>query len=83
LAHNLKNKEENMTDSLMMTIAVLGGTGKEGKGLAFRWARAGYKVIIGSRALEKAEVAAKELTELLGDVAIEGLDNLSATRIPC
>jgi 8-hydroxy-5-deazaflavin:NADPH oxidoreductase len=80
LAHNLKNKEENMTDSLMMTIAVLGGTGKEGKGLAFRWARAGYKVIIGSRALEKAEVAAKELTELLGDVAIEGLDNLSAAQ---
>ena len=69
-----------MTDSLMMTIAVLGGTGKEGKGLAFRWARAGYKVIIGSRALEKAEVAAKELTELLGDVAIEGLDNLSAAQ---
>lgn len=69
-----------MTDSLMMTIAVLGGTGKEGKGLAFRWARAGYKVIVGSRALEKAEVAAKELTELLGDVAIEGLDNLSAAQ---
>lgn len=69
-----------MIDSLMMTIAVLGGTGKEGKGLAFRWARAGYKVIIGSRALEKAEVAAKELTELLGDVAIEGLDNLSAAQ---
>jgi 8-hydroxy-5-deazaflavin:NADPH oxidoreductase len=69
-----------MTDSLMMTIAVLGGTGKEGKGLAYRWARAGYKVIIGSRTPEKAEAAASELTEMLGDSAIEGLDNLSAAQ---
>ncbi len=35
-----------MTDSnLLLTVAVLGGTGKEGKGLAYRWARAGYRVI--------------------------------------
>lgn len=69
-----------MTDSLMMTIAVLGGTGKEGKGLAYRWARAGYKVIIGSRTPEKAEIAAQELLEVLSDAAIEGLDNLSAAQ---
>ena len=31
-------------ESLMLTIAVLGGTGKEGKGLAYRWAKAGYRV---------------------------------------
>ena len=37
-----------MTDShLLISIAVLGGTGKEGKGLAYRWARAGYRVLIG------------------------------------
>lgn len=47
-------------------IAVLGGTGKEGKGLAYRWAKAGYEVTIGSRALEKAEQAAAELNEKLG-----------------
>jgi 8-hydroxy-5-deazaflavin:NADPH oxidoreductase len=69
-----------MTDQLLMTIAVLGGTGKEGKGLAYRWAKAGYKVIIGSRAQEKAETAAAELTEMLGDSAIEGLDNLTAAQ---
>ena len=31
------------------TIGIIGGTGKEGKGLAYRWARAGYQVLIGSR----------------------------------
>jgi hypothetical protein len=70
-----------MTDpSLLMTIAILGGTGKEGKGLAYRWARAGYKVVIGSRTPEKAEAAAVELTELLGDASVEGLDNLAAAQ---
>ena len=43
------------------TIAILGGTGKEGKGLAFRWARAGYRIIIGSRSLEKASAAVEEV----------------------
>ena len=47
-----------MTDGLILTLAVLGGTGKEGPGLAYRWARAGYHVLIGSRSLEKAEAAA-------------------------
>lgn len=69
-----------MTETLT-TIAVLGGTGKEGKGLAFRWAKAGYKVIIGSRGVEKAQAAAVELTGLLGNGHIvEGLDNLSAAQ---
>ena len=44
-----------MTDaSILLTIAVLGGTGKEGKGLAYRWAKAGYRVLIGSRTEEKS-----------------------------
>ena len=42
------------SESLLLTIAVLGGTGKEGKGLAYRWAKAGYKILIGSRSPEKA-----------------------------
>jgi len=64
------------------TIAVLGGTGKEGKGLAFRWAKAGYKVIIGSRGIEKAQAAAAELNTLLDHSSspVEGLDNLSAAQ---
>ncbi len=73
-----------MTNTSLPTIAVLGGTGKEGQGLAFRWARAGYPVIIGSRTAEKALVAAGQLTTLLsaqaaaGSASISGQDNLSA-----
>ena len=46
-------------------IAIIGGTGKEGKGLAFRWIRAGYPVIIGSRTQEKAETAVHDLLALV------------------
>ena len=49
----------------MTTIAVIGGTGKEGKGLALRWAHAGHSVIIGSRDAARAETAASELNGLL------------------
>ena len=49
------------------TIAVLGGTGNEGPGLARRWAKSGsYKVIIGSRQAEKGQRVAKELNEDMG-----------------
>jgi 8-hydroxy-5-deazaflavin:NADPH oxidoreductase len=58
------------------TIGILGGTGKEGKGLAYRWAKAGHKVIIGSRSNEKAINAANELLELLKTADISGSDNL-------
>ena len=51
--------------SLLLTIAILGGTGKEGKGLAYRWAKAGYRVLIGSRTPEKAKATATELKTLL------------------
>ncbi|MDP2965711.1 MAG: NADPH-dependent F420 reductase [Pelolinea sp.] len=46
-------------------IAIIGGTGKEGKGLAYRWAKAGYPVIIGSRNEEKAQAAVNELKKYL------------------
>ena len=49
-----------------MVIAILGGTGQEGSGLAFRWALKGHDVIIGSRNLERAQAAAAELNRLLG-----------------
>jgi len=71
-----------MKDSLsQMTIAVLGGTGKEGKGLAYRWAKAGYRVLIGSRSPEKARVTALELKDLLHGLAvIAGVSNLDAAQ---
>lgn len=66
-------------ETLMLTIAVLGGTGKEGKGLAYRWARAGYKVLIGSRTSEKAVTASSEILELLdGFGSVVGMTNVEA-----
>ncbi len=58
--------------SLPEKIAIVGGTGKEGKGLAYRWAKAGFKVIIGSRQSEKAQAAAAEINALLKGGAIVG-----------
>jgi 8-hydroxy-5-deazaflavin:NADPH oxidoreductase len=67
--------------SLMVTIAILGGTGKEGKGLAYRWAKAGYKVLIGSRSPEKAVSAASELMEMLeGSGSLVGVSNREAAE---
>ncbi len=64
-----------------MTIAILGGTGKEGKGLAFRWAKSGYQIFIGSRTPEKAQATAVELLAMLnGEAAIEGISNLEASQ---
>jgi NADPH-dependent F420 reductase len=60
-----------------MRIAVLGGTGKEGRGLALRWAKAGHSVVIGSRDAERARSKAKELSELSGK-DLSGSDNVSA-----
>lgn len=60
-------------------IAVLGGTGKEGKGLAYRWAKAGYPLIIGSRLAEKAQAAVEELQGMLGKAAdVKGSTNPEA-----
>ncbi|GAP22955.1 F420-dependent NADP reductase [Leptolinea tardivitalis] len=62
-------------------IAILGGTGKEGKGLAFRWALAGHTIIIGSRSPEKAAIAADEIIKLTGEeISISGTDNISAAK---
>jgi NADPH-dependent F420 reductase len=69
-----------MTD-MFTTIAILGGTGKEGKGLAYRWAKAGYRVLIGSRLLEKAQAAAQQLNSLLaGSATVAGLTNPEAAQ---
>ncbi len=70
-----------MTPSLhLSTLAILGGTGKEGKGLAWRWAQAGYTVIIGSRKAEKAQAAAEAIRERLAEGAerVRGLPNPEA-----
>lgn len=49
-----------------MRIGIIGGTGKEGKGLAVRWARAGHQVVVGSRDADRARAAAADLSTLAG-----------------
>lgn len=61
-------------------IAILGGTGKEGPGLAMRWASAGYPIVIGSRQLEKAQATAAEINAKLGTDQVTGLENADAAR---
>lgn len=53
-------------DLMNTTIAILGGTGPQGRGLARRFAQAGLHVVLGSRAAERAEKAAAELAEATG-----------------
>jgi len=60
------------------TIAIIGGTGDLGSGLAGRWAAAGYAVILGSRTKEKAVAAAQEMPA--HSAAITGDDNLGAAQ---
>ena len=64
---------------MSQTVAVIGGTGNEGPGLALRWAKSGrYHVIIGSRQQEKAERVATELNARLGQNLIRGMVNPKA-----
>ena len=62
------------------TIAVLGGTGHEGPGLALHWAKSNYNVIIGSRQAEKAKSVAAELNQKLGQNLITGMANEAAAQ---
>lgn len=69
-----------MTERMILTLAIIGGTGKEGQGLAYRWAKAGYHVIIGSRTPPKAEGVAAELNERLGSEMVQGSANEEAAE---
>ena len=63
-------------------ISVIGGTGPQGKGLAYRFARHGHAVVIGSRAAERAEGVASEIGERLagldGAGEVSGAENAAA-----
>src|SRR5262245_14627518 len=60
------------------TISILGGTGKEGSGLALRWAHAGHRVVIGSRSRERAQETAASINTRIGKQNAQGADNLAA-----
>ena len=64
-----------------MNIAILGGTGKEGAGLATRWALVGHSIIIGSRDAERAKNKAAELREQTKKLPIMGESNAEAARL--
>ena len=65
----------DLPDVSGLVVGVLGGTGPQGKGLAYRLAKAGQKVIVGSRAAERAEAAAEEIGH-----GVEGADNAETAR---
>lgn len=71
-----------MTDSsdnqAVKSIAILGGTGDLGGGLARQWSRAGYQILIGSRTLEKGKAAAEALLAEFPDLNVTGHENLDA-----
>jgi NADPH-dependent F420 reductase len=65
----------------MKKIAIIGGTGDLGFGLALRWAKVGREIIIGSRKEEKALRAVQEIKEILGeDAPVQGMHNIEAAR---
>jgi 8-hydroxy-5-deazaflavin:NADPH oxidoreductase len=62
-------------------IGILGGTGPEGSGLAYRWAKAGEEIVIGSRDAQRAAQTAAELRARVGSSAkIEGAENRTAAQ---
>jgi NADPH-dependent F420 reductase len=74
-----------MTTENLPVLAILGGTGDLGTGLARRWAQAGYQVIIGSRTLEKAQAAVADLQEVMAErgvaeVTVQAMENLGAAQ---
>ena len=60
------------------TIAILGGTGDLGTGLAIRWSKAGYKIIIGSRTLTKAQAAVVDLEKISPTTPAAAMENADA-----
>ena len=61
-----------MSETTQKRIAILGGTGQVGRGLALRWANAGHQVTIGSRSTEKAAQTAREINETVRHDAVVG-----------
>ncbi|MGH3685811.1 MAG: NADPH-dependent F420 reductase [Pseudonocardiaceae bacterium] len=62
-------------DLSQLTIGVLGGTGPQGRGLAYRWALGGLSVVIGSRDAARAEQVAATLQKRAGSPQVRGVDN--------
>jgi len=59
-------------------IAVIGGTGPQGRGLAYRWAKHGHRVVLGSRSVERAEATAEEIGSRVPDAQVSAATNADA-----
>ena len=71
-----------MDEITSITIAIIGGTGREGRGLAYRWARAGHTVLIGSRDPARAAETAQDIhSRLPGGAKVQGMSNEQAVRL--
>ena len=73
-----------MTSDVKYSVAVIGGTGPQGKGLGYRFARGGHSVVLGSRAAEKGEAVAAEVREKLDGTtgAVRSPARATPTRSP-
>jgi NADPH-dependent F420 reductase len=69
-----------MSDADPDAIAILGGTGDQGLGLALRFAKAGRRVVIGSRKADRAVAAADEVRARVPGGRVEGFENAEAAR---
>ena len=67
-------------DPELPVLGFIGGTGPEGRGLALRFAVLGYGIVIGSRSLDRAEEAARQVRELVPSGQIRGLPNDEAAE---
>jgi NADPH-dependent F420 reductase len=67
-----------MAQAEKTTIAILGGTGDLGTGLAIRWSKAGHRIVIGSRTLEKARTAVAALHEISPETPADAMENKDA-----
>jgi len=77
----VQNRIQHPEALVKRTIAIIGGTGAEGTGLALRWARAHESVIIGSRDAQKARQAAEDINSRAGLSAITGAENGDAVTM--
>jgi NADPH-dependent F420 reductase len=66
---------------MLVNIAILGGTGKEGAGLAVRWAKLGHSIVIGSRDAERARSKAADLRDAAHAIPIVGHSNKEAAAL--
>lgn len=77
----MENAEILKSAVMPRTIAILGGTGPEGSGLAHRWARAGERILIGSRDAARAAQTAERLRARIGSGAnVDGAENAAAAN---